>query len=385
MRHTFKLPDVGEGTAEAEIIAWHVGIGDAVREDQHLVDVMTDKATVEITSPVAGTVLALHGNPGDMATVGAPLVEFETEAAAVESAPVRPAPVERVAPMEAAKVLAAPAVRQRAANLGIDLGAVSGTGPDGRITHDDLDALLAAEPSAPREQPAQATTEVKISGLRRRIAERMAEAKRHIPHFAYVEEIDVTELEALRAHLNTRTDRPRLTPLPFLIRALVRTVPEFPQMNAHFDDEAGVVTRFAAIHAGIATATEAGLMVPVVKHAERRNLWDTAGEIARVAERARNATATKDELTESTITITSLGPLGGLATTPIINRPEVAILAPNAIVERAVVRAGAVTIRKTMNLSSSFDHRVVDGADAARFVQRLKARLEHPALLWLVD
>ena len=385
MHHTFKLPDVGEGTAEAEIVAWHVAVGDAVAEDQLLVDVMTDKATVEMTSPVSGTVTALHGNPGDMATVGAPLVEFETDAGVRQAdappPPVAPLPVETT---PSAGVLAAPAVRQRAANLGIDLDSLHGSGPDGRIVHADLDGVLAATPRTAAPTPPE-RHEIKLTGLRRRIAERMQEAKRRIPHFAYVAEIDMTELEELRAHLNATAERTRLTVLPFVIRAVVRALPDFPQMNAHFDDLAGVVTRYSAVHVGVATETEAGLLVPVVTQAQQRTLWQLAGEIARLAERARTNKADKAELTGSTITITSLGPLGGLAATPIINAPEVAIIAPNAIVERPVVRHGAVTVRKMMNLSSCYDHRVIDGADAAKFVQRLKTLLEHPALLWLED
>lgn len=404
MRYTFKLPDVGEGTAEAEIVAWHVAIGDRVAEDQHLVDVMTDKATVEMTSPVAGTVIALKGSPGDMATVGAPLVEFETEGSeALQETPLpSDADADRFDAEQpnkalASKALASPAVRLRAADLGIVLGEVRGTGPNGRVTHGDLDDYLSgsgARPQSPPrsvavEKPApaarEAVEEIKLVGLRRRIAERMQEAKRRIPHFAYVEEIDMTELEALRTHLNaTRsTERQKLTLLPFLLRAMVRTLPQFPQINAHFDDEAGIVRRFTAVHAGIATQTDAGLMVPVVKNAERLDVWETATQIAHLAERARSGRAAKDELTGSTITITSLGPMGGLATTPIINMPEVAIIAPNAILPRPVVRDGVVVVRKMMNLSSCYDHRVIDGADAAAFVQRLKVQLEHPALLFM--
>jgi 2-oxoisovalerate dehydrogenase E2 component (dihydrolipoyl transacylase) len=398
MRYTFKLPDVGEGTAEAEIVAWHVAIGDRVAEDQHLVDVMTDKATVEMTSPVAGTVIALKGKPGDMAIVGAPLVEFETEGSEALP-PETPLPsdadADRFDAEQPKKALASPAVRLRAADLGIMLDQVRGTGPGGRVTHGDIDDYLSATgaqpqtPPPPALKPATATREaveeIKLVGLRRRIAERMQDAKRRIPHFAYVEEIDMTELEDLRAHLNaTRSaEQPKLTVLPFLLRALVRVLPQFPQINAHFDDEAGIVRRFSAIHAGIATQTDAGLMVPVVRNVEGRDLWDTAAEVARLAERARSGRAAKDELTGSTITITSLGPMGGLATTPIINMPEVAIIAPNAILPRPVVRDGAVVVRKMMNLSSCYDHRVIDGADAAAFVQRLKTLLEHPALLFM--
>ncbi len=404
MRYTFKLPDVGEGTAEAEIVAWHVAIGDRVAEDQHLVDVMTDKATVEMTSPVAGTVVALKGSPGDMATVGAPLVEFETEGSEAlvpetqpSDAEADPFDTERFDQEQPKKALASPAVRLRAADLGIVLGDVRGTGPNGRVTHGDLDDYLSGSGARPQSPPRsapvekakpaarEAVEEVKLVGLRRRIAERMQEAKRRIPHFAYVEEIDMTELEALRTYLNaTRsTERPKLTLLPFLLRAMMRVLPQFPQINAHFDDEAGVVRRFTAVHVGIATQTDAGLMVPVVKNAERLDVWEAAAQIAHLAERARSGRAAKDELTGSTITVTSLGPMGGLATTPIINMPEVAIIAPNAIQSRPVVRDGAVVVRKMMNLSSCYDHRVIDGADAAAFVQRLKVQLEHPALLFM--
>lgn len=396
MRFTFKLPDVGEGTAEAEIVAWHVAVGDTVAEDQHLVDVMTDKATVEMTSPVAGTVVALIGKPGDMATVGGPLVEFEiaaNEPAAPPADVLAAVPKREPEPAFAAtlsKVLAAPAVRLRAADLGITLTAVRGTGHGGRVTHGDLDDYLTAGGLCGADvtpMPRDTVDEVKLAGLRRRIAERMAEAKRRIPHFAYVEEIDMTELEDLRAHLNAtrRSGRPKLTVLPFLIRALIRALSDFPQINAHFDDEAGVIKRFAAVHVGIATQTEAGLMVPVVKNAEARDIWNTAEEIVRLADRARTAKASKDELTGSTITISSLGALGGVVTTPIINLPEVAIIAPNAIRPCPVVHDGTVTVRRMMNLSSCYDHRVIDGADAAAFVQRLKALLERPALLFVAD
>jgi 2-oxoisovalerate dehydrogenase E2 component (dihydrolipoyl transacylase) len=407
-RYVFKLPDVGEGTAEAEIVAWHVAVGDRVLQDQQLVDVMTDKATVEMTSPVAGKVIALKGRPGDMAPVGAPLIEFEVEEAAKPasngsaqthamapaSEPVKPQPVAQAETEK--RPLASPAVRLRAADLGIALHEVQGTGPGGRVSHGDLDDFLAARggnaaaPSAPAQTPREAVaregvTEVKIIGLRRRIAEKMQESKRRIPHFAYVEEIDMTELESLRSHLNAtkRPEQPKLNVLPFLLRALVRVLPDFPQINAHFDDEAGVLREFKPVHAGIATQTANGLMVAVVRHAESRDLWNAAGEIARVAALAREGKVAKEDLTGSTITITSLGALGGVASTPIINHPETAIVGPNAIVERPVVHEGHIAIRKMMNLSSSFDHRVVDGADAAAFVKRLKAHLEHPATLFL--
>lgn len=401
-RYVFKLPDVGEGTAEAEIVAWHVKPGDHVEEDQNLVDVMTEKATVEMTSPVAGKVATLHGEPGDMAQVGAPLVEFEVEGVgeaaaptatpAAEAGPAPSAPPHAPAPDRAGEIpLASPAVRRRARDLGIDLRLVTGTGPDGHITHADLDALIASHGRgqarhAPtlRTAPPEGVEEVRLIGLRRRIAEKMAESKRRIPHYAYVEEIDMTELDGLRAHLNAtrQEDQSKLTVLPFLMRALVKVLPEFPQVNARFDDEAGIIHRYAAIHVGIATQTTAGLLVPVVHHAEALDIWQSAAEVARLAAAVRDNRATRDELQGSTITITSLGPLGGLVTTPVINHPEVAIIAPNAIVERPVASDGQIVIRKMMNLSSSFDHRVVDGYDAARFIQRIKALLEHPALLF---
>jgi 2-oxoisovalerate dehydrogenase E2 component (dihydrolipoyl transacylase) len=396
--YVFKLPDVGEGTAEAEIVAWHVGVGETVEEDAPLVDVMTDKATVEITSPVRGKVLSVAGSPGEMATVGAPLVELETDSEDVE---VADAPAARAAVQDAGQpavkapppapaneaALAAPAVRARAGALGIDLAAVTGSGPQGQVTHADLDREVLTRQGKPAAAtgPRTAVHRMKVIGLRRKIAEKMQEAKRRIPHFGYVEEIDVTELEALRGQLNAEhgAARGKLTLLPFLVRALVRTLPSFPQLNARFDDEAGVVERFEAVHAGIATQTEHGLVVPVLRHAEARDLWDCAREIARLAAAARSGSAQKEELSGSTITITSLGPLGGVSHFPVINHPEVAILGPNKIVERAVVRDGQVVVRRMMNLSSAFDHRVVDGYDAAAFIQRLKLLLESPALLFV--
>jgi len=441
-RYVFKLPDVGEGTAEAEIVAWHVKVGDEIHEDQNLVDVMTDKATVEMTSPVSGKVISLHGEPGEMAAVGAALVELEIEGEgnvksnghdrakaeakaetrksekkiqkdslsptggegqglsrrssegakpdegvskpAQASSPPHPGPL----PLKAAreKSLASPAVRKRAKELGIELATVQGTGTDGHITHADLDALIsggsiARAANAPRE----GIETIKIIGLRRKIAEKMQISKRHIPHFAYVEEVDMTELENLREHLNgnRRSGQPRLTLLPFLMRALIAVLPEFPQVNAQFDDEAGIVHRHAAVHIGIATQTANGLLVPVIRHAETLDIWQASAEIARLATLARENKASKEDLSGSTITITSLGALGGLATTPVINYPEVAVIGPNAVVERPVVRDGQIVVRKMMNLSSSFDHRVVDGYDAAAFIRRVKARLEHPAMLFM--
>lgn len=390
-RFIFKLPDVGEGTAGAEIVAWHVAVGDHVKEDQLLVDVMTDKATVEMTSPVTGTVLALTGSPGEMATVGAPLVEFELEHDLVKPAPARapeasPACLREVAqPAEGTgKALAAPAVRLRAADLGIDLAQLRGTGPGGRVTHGDLDDYLSGGRHGVTPAPSSRVQEIKLTGLRRRIAEKMELSVRTIPHVTYVEEIDMTELEALRAVLNqSRTpSQPKLTLLPFFMRALTRTLPDFPKLNAHFDNEAGVIRSYSAIHIGIATETPDGLVVPVIRHAEQMDLWQAAHAVAAMAEKTRSGKATRDELTGSTFTITSLGTLGGVVTTPIINHPEVAIIGPNKIIEKPIYRDGQIAVRKMMNLSSSFDHRVVDGADAARFVQRLKTQLEHPALLF---
>ena len=428
-RYVFKLPDVGEGTAEAEIVAWHVAVGDRIEEDQHLVDVMTDKATVEMTSPVTGVVVSLHGEPGGMAPVGAPLVELEVEGAGnakdtaakpvTPAKPSTPAPAKPAAsqaksaaapaPVEPAmkevprtasapaistrtpgdKPLASPAVRRRAEELGIVLQFVPGSGPVGRIDHADLDAYVASGGRASVARSSYAkrdgVEEIKVIGLRRKIAEKMQESKRRIPHFAYVEEIDMTELESLRAHLNAtkRKEQPKLTLLPFLMRGLVRLLPEYPQINTRFDDDAGVVHRHAAVHIGIATQTANGLIVPVVRHAEALDVWESASEVARIAQLTRDGKASRDDLSGSTITITSLGPLGGLVTTPVINHPEVAIIGPNAIVERPVVRDGQIVVRKMMNLSSSFDHRVVDGYDAAEFIQKLKRLLEHPATLFM--
>jgi 2-oxoisovalerate dehydrogenase E2 component (dihydrolipoyl transacylase) len=426
-KYVFKLPDVGEGTAEAEIVAWHVKVGETIHEDQNMVDVMTDKATVEMTSPVSGKVIALHGEPGAMAAVGAALVELEVEGAgnvkANGSAPApkaaeapkpvpkaeakpeakkeepKPAPIARdesVKPAfttraEGDKPLASPAVRQRAREMGIELQYVPGSGPAGRISHEDLDGYIASGGRHARSgggsgyAKRDGVNEVKVIGLRRKIAESMQNSKRRIPHFAYVEEIDMTELESLRAHLNKtkRADQPKLNVLPFIMRALVKILPQYPQINARFDDEAGVVHRHNAVHIGIATQTANGLIVPVVKNAEARDVWDSALEVTRISTAARENKASRDELTGSTITITSLGTLGGVATTPVINYPEVGIIGPNAIIDRPVVRDGQIVIRKMMNLSSSFDHRVVDGYDAAEFIQKIKSLLEHPATLFM--
>jgi 2-oxoisovalerate dehydrogenase E2 component (dihydrolipoyl transacylase) len=476
-RFVFKLPDVGEGTAEAELVGWHVKVGDTVAEDQIVADVMTDKATVEITAPVSGKVIALHGEPGAMVPVRGPLVEFEVEGAGnadeatpsspaspvlpprggdraggevapkategADAAPTGPRPSwsagtsrsgmrsrktrssptgsaltpapkspppggstraageggKSVAPALTGRApgerpSASPAVRNRARDLGVDLTFVPGSGPAGRITHEDLDGFIARGGQVPASAPsagsstfarAEGATEVRIIGLRRKIAEKMADSVRRIPHITYVEEIDVTALEELRAHLNAtkQKDQPKLNLLPFLARAIVVALRDQPQINAHYDDEAGVLTQHAPVHLGIAAQTPNGLMVPVVRHAEARDAWDTALEIARVSGAAKDGSAKREELSGSTITITSLGTLGGVVHTPIINHPEVAIVGPNKIAERVVVRDGQMVVRKMMNLSSSFDHRIVDGHDAAVFIQRIKGLLEHPATLWM--
>ena len=420
-----KLPDVGEGVAEAEIVEWHVKVGQSVLEDQILAAVMTDKATVEIPSPVAGKVLALGGEIGTTLAVGAELVRLEVAGegnAEVAAAPRQTAPPSEQAPAErmttpppAAKApaqtpvsaatpvargslgpprpagekpLASPAVRRRAREAGVDLRQVRGGGPAGRISHDDLDAFLRSGPSAESAGGGRvARTEVetvKVIGLRRRIAQKMAESKRRAAHFSYVEEVDVTALEELRAKLNAEDqDRPRLTLMPFLMQALVRAVTDFPEMNALYDDEAETIERHAGVHIGIATQTPSGLMVPVARHCEARGLWDCAAEVRRLAEAARNGQASRAELTGSTITITSLGPLGGIVTTPVLNRPEVAIIGVNRQVVRPMWQGAEFVPRTMMNLSSSFDHRVIDGYDAARFVQRIKGLLEAPATIFI--
>jgi 2-oxoisovalerate dehydrogenase E2 component (dihydrolipoyl transacylase) len=434
--YVVKLPDVGEGIAEAEIVEWHVNPGDTITEDQVMVEVMTDKATVELPSPVSGVVLSITGAAGDVISVGSPLIRIETNgaSAAASTAPASAetpatAPLgdatESQAPLappvpEAAAAethaenrevvqaaassaeptqapTAAPAVRQRAKALGIDLATVAGSGPDGRIVHGDLDAHLTRDGASgsttaarPKVAPTGGTPddsvdEIPVIGLRRNIAQRMQIAKTRIPHFTYVEEVDVNELERLRAQLNQdHADRDsRLTVLPFLMRAVVVAIRDFPQMNARYDDDNGVVSRHHSVHLGVATQTAKGLMVPVVKHANDNDLWESADEVARLSTAARNGKVTLEELSGSTITITSLGALGGIVSTPIINYPEVAIIGVNKILTRPVYVDGAVVPRQIMNLSSSFDHRVVDGADAAAFIQRIKALLETPALLFI--
>jgi 2-oxoisovalerate dehydrogenase E2 component (dihydrolipoyl transacylase) len=413
--HVVKVPDIGEGIAEVELVEWRVRPGDTVVADQPLVDVMTDKATVEVPSPVDGKVIAANGNAGDKLAVGSELLRLETDgtggaekraeqAVARETPPAKSGERASAAETPSAKTtatpsatppaassekpLASPSVRRHARELSVDLSQVRGTGPDGRIVHEDVvwhAAGGAAKPAVVhRYAERDGEHAVPVIGMRRQIALHM-QATLRIPHFTYVEEVDVTDLEVLRSNLNERFGeaRGRLTVLPFLMRAIVLSVNAFPQMNARFDDEKGIVTRFEAVNIGIATQTDAGLMVPVVRHAEARDLWGSAAEVVRLADAARAGKATRDELSGSTITITSLGPLGGIVTTPVINAPEVAIVGVNRIVERPVVHAGAIVPRRLMNLSSSFDHRVIDGQHAAEFVQTLRGYLECPALLFV--
>jgi 2-oxoisovalerate dehydrogenase E2 component (dihydrolipoyl transacylase) len=450
-QYVFKMPDLGEGTVEAEIVAWHTSPGADVKEDQVIVEVMTDKAAVEVPAPVTGRVVSISGAPGDKIAVGSPLIVFETGAAAKSASPQgqapaaaasAPQPVSSAAPAAAPsgtsggaagsgartpvsavsasasrapaatasasaqmpaeraasggsmRVMTSPANRRRAKEAGIDLATVAGSGPGGRILREDVMAASRAGASGV-ESPAAtstaarpataATTEIKVIGLRRLIAERMSEAKRNIPHFAYVEEVDVTELESLRQHLNAKLPKgePAYTYLPLIVSALTRTLEDFPQCNVLYDAARGVLVRHAAVHVGVATQTPDGLKVPVVRNAQALSLPALAAEIRRVTERARTNKASREELVGSTITITSLGKLGGIVSTPIINAPEVAIIGLNKAVERPVVHQGAVAIRRIMNLSSSFDHRFVDGYDAAAMIQTLKEFLEHPATIFI--
>jgi len=433
-RFTFRLPDIGEGIAEAEIVAWHVKVGDKVSEDQQVADMMTDKATVEMESPVTGVVVELAGEVGEMVAIGSGLMVIEVEGDVAEAAPAadetpveeqveaetpgveeavepespsplrgegrgegesspsptpaQPAPLPSPLPggeREQKSVLASPAVRARAKDLGIDLATVKADG--NHVRHADLDAYLrygsAQGYHAPHASRAREDQPIKVIGMRRRIAENMAASKRQIPHFTYVDEIDVTALEAMRADLNdNRGQRPKLTMLPFLIVAICRALPDFPMINARYDDEAGVVTRHGRVHLGMAAQTDAGLMVPVIRDAQDKNVWQLATEISRLAEAARTGKAKSEELSGSTLTVTSLGPLGGIATTPVINRPEVAIIGPNKIVERPIFVGDEIVRAKLMNLSISCDHRVVDGWDAASFVQAVKKLVETPVLLF---
>lgn len=421
--HVIKMPDIGEGIAEVELSVWHVKVGDMVVEDQVLADVMTDKAMVDIPSPVHGKVISLGGVPGEVMAVGSILISIEVEGEGNVKASSQPAPVAQApkpAPVAAPKVepvveskpaapvrpvapqgpmvareaderpLASPAVRKHALDLGIQLRLVRGTGPAGRILHEDLEAYLAqGQSNASSTVAAYAERndeqQIPVIGMRRKIAQRMQDATQRAAHFSYVEEIDVTAVEELRAHLNEKhgATRGKLTLLPFLVRAMVVALRDFPQINARYDDEAQVITRLGAVHVGVATQSDIGLMVPVVRHAEARSLWDSAAEISRLATAARNGKASRDELSGSTITLTSLGALGGIVSTPVLNLPEVAIVGVNKIVERPMVIKGQIVIRKMMNLSSSFDHRVVDGMDAAQFIQAIRGLLEQPATLFV--
>ena len=472
-RYVFKLPDLGEGTVEAEIVAWHVKPGDTVAEEDVIVEVMTDKASVEVPAPVSGRVLSTTGVPGDMVPVGAELIAFETDvgaageavptaaaalravgsgapggggpgapsaaspasaragatpasgargggSASAPEAPAAPAPDTATpgAPASSARLPAvatrasngasnghahadrpgriatSPAIRRRAHEAGVDLTQLAGSGPNGRILRQDFEAFVSSRsgPKLVRSRPAghhapdePQTEEIKVIGIRRMIAQRMSEAKRNIPHFAYVEEFDITELESLRLHLNSKlaSGTPALTYLPFIVSALIRVLRDFPQCNALYDSERGVLIRHRSVHVGVATQTPEGLKVPVVRDAQSLGLWDLAAQMRRVTEAARSNKASRDELSGSTITVTSLGKLGGIASTPIINAPEVSIIGINRAVERPMVYEGAITIRRMMNLSSSFDHRFVDGHDAAAMIQALKERIEHPATIFI--
>ena len=402
--YIFKLPDLGEGTVESEIGEWFIKVGDLVNEEDVVGTMMTDKAAVELSSPTTGKVVKLAGEPGDIIPVGAALVVFETDGAApvadapaepeVPSAPAepKPAPV-AAAPVHKGRVMTSPAVRRRAKEAGIDLHNVPGTGPGGRVTRKDYEAYVAGAPAPVAAKAAPTTTsrpetkEIKVIGLRRIIAERMATATQEIPHFTYVEEIDITELEALRKHLNSKKSDPaaRLTILPLLGLALIRALREFPQCNTTYDKDRNVLIQHGPVHLGVATQTNDGLKVPVVHDADAQSLDGLAGEIRRVSEAARNNTISRGELSGSTITITSLGKLGGIVSTPVINQPEVGIIGVNRAVERPVVLNGQVDIRLMMNLSSSFDHRFVDGYDAAAMIQRIREMLEHPAMIFLPE
>jgi 2-oxoisovalerate dehydrogenase E2 component (dihydrolipoyl transacylase) len=425
-RYVFKMPDLGEGTVSAEVVAWHVKPGDLVQEDQVMCEVMTEKAAVEMPAPVTGRILSIQGEPGDMVAVGSELVVFDTDAtsAAAGAEPAArtpaPAPAEPLTPQRRAtdektaiaaaaatngaqgsaekssRVMVSPASRRRAAEAGLDLTTVAGTGPAGRIEPGDIDSALAAGAArgAPpsinaranaTHAPRNGTEEVKIIGLRRVIAERLTESARSIPQYSYVEECDLTRLEALRKHLNDRRPpaAPPLTFLPFIVAALARVLDKFPQCNALYDSARGVLVKHKAVHVGIATQTPQGLKVPVVRNAESRSLHDLAAEIRRVSEAARANKSPREELTGSTITVTSLGKLGGIASTPMINMPEVSIIGINKAIERAVVVDGQIAVRLMMNLSSSFDHRFVDGYDCALMIQALKDSLEQPAMIFI--
>lgn len=444
-RHVVKLPDLGEGTVASEIVAWRVQVGDQVTEDQPIVEMSTDKAVVEMPSPITGRVISLGGQPGDQIAVGAELIVLETDAGAAAADEPAPQPAaasggdQQSAPAKRAsqpatggtigdsrsatganggskpgtpttggnggspavqrgsgRVMASPATRARAKQSGIDLATVTGTGRDGRIQKQDLEAAIqerqlgrapARAPSESRREMRTGTEEIRILGVRRVSAQRVADSKRNIPHFSYVEEVDLTELEHLRKYLNSRLPKgaPAYTYLPFLAMALVRVVEQFPKVNSRYDAERNVLVRHEGVHLGVATQTGDGLKVPVVRHAEALSLKELAAEIRRLSQAARDGTASRNELGGSTITITSLGKLGGIVSTPIINAPEVAIIGINKAVERPVIVNGQVAVRLMMNLSSSFDHRFIDGYDAAETVQALKEKLEQPATIFIRD
>ncbi len=406
--YKFKMPDIGEGVVEAEITAWHINVGDVVEEDAPVADAMTDKATVELTAPVSGTVVSVGCAEGEIMAIGADLVVFQTDGEISTPKPKEkptkpkpeikkeaPKPVQTstpktnapVAASSGAKPLASPAVRKAAMDQDIDLTQVTPTGKAGQITHKDLQAFQKNGPTLINRLYTKKTgsTDIKVVGMRRVISKRMSASKKHIPHFSYVESVDMTTLEDLRAHLNLtrKEEQAKLTLIPFFMRALVKGLALWPQCNATFDDEAGIITQHHGIHIGMAAQTPSGLMVPVLKHAESMDIWQIAAEISRLGNAAKSGTIAASELSGGTITLTSLGLLGGVVTTPVINRPEVGIIGPNKIVETPVVKDGQVIIRKMMNISSSFDHRVVDGLHAAELIQYVKGLLEHPATLFL--
>ena len=406
--YKFKMPDIGEGVVEAEITAWHVKLGDKVNEDDPVADAMTDKATVELTAPVTGVVTLLGCGEGEIMAIGGDLVVFDTDGKAtiqkedpkpepkpepVKVKKLKPAPKPAPAPTPAAtasaKPLASPSVRKAAMDANIDLSRVTPSGKAGQITHDDLKVFADGGPHVQAAssgiQKRAGTTDIKVTGMRRVISERMQEAKRRIPHFSYVEAVDMTELEALRAHLNAnrREDQPKLTLIPFFMRAICKAAVLWPQCNATFDDEANIITQHHGVHMGMAAQTKNGLMVPVVHHAEALDVWQAASEIARLGQAAKDGKISPSELQGGSITLTSLGPLGGVVTTPVVNRPEVAIIGPNKIVDTPVVQNGQVVVRKMMNISSSFDHRVVDGFHAAEMINYIKGLLEHPATMFM--
>ncbi len=404
--YIFKLPDMGEGMVESEIGEWFIKVGEQVTEEDIVGSMMTDKAAVELSSPVSGKVIKLAGEPGDMVAVGAALVIFETDDVigpsgpiAAEAAPTNVAVREEsvggpsgpiaaeAAPTNQTRVMTSPAIRRRAKEAGVDLTTVVGTGPGGRVSRQDFDAHLAGHPpsTAVTKFAPAVDKEIKVIGLRRIIAERMTKATQEVPHFTYVEEIDITEVEALRKHLNDKNadKSQRLTPLPFLGLALIRALREFPQCNATYNKDRNVIVQHGAVHLGVATQTPDGLKVPVVRNADRMTVHELASEIRRVSDAARNNSITKSELSGSTITITSLGKLGGIVSTPVINMPEVGIIGVNRAIEKPVVLNGQITVRTMMNLSSSFDHRFVDGYDAAAMIQRIREQLEHPATIFI--